>query len=161
MIGQATPGHATVSYYGFQANASVQAVMPTILPAVEFGPFAPFGSDGRGTLRRLYLTLSWITAAALPLVFQVVTTWDEATEDSFLLTINAAAPVNPVSGDLWLDTSLSDTNIGNAVTGSITPAFPSALLKQWSGSAWMILPRQGSNGTRATIRLPLMPRNGT
>jgi len=161
MIGQATPGQATVSYYGFQANASVQAVMPTILPAVEFGPFAPFGSDGRGTLRRLYLTLSWITAASLPLVFQVVTTWDEATEDSFLLTIALVNPLSAVVGDLWLDTSGTDGNIGNATAGSITPAFPSALLKQWNGTAWIVLPRQGSNGTRATIRLPLMPRNGT
>ena len=64
--------------------------------------------------------------------------------------------------DLWLDTSWTDTNLGNGTAGTITPAFPEALLNIWASSGfWRRLGGIGTNGTRATIRLPLNPRSGT
>src|ERR1019366_5740589 len=38
-------------------------VLPTIPPSVRFGPYVPFGPDGAGVVKRLYLTLAWDTIA--------------------------------------------------------------------------------------------------
>ena len=160
-LGTATAGRVTIQRYGYTAVANDTPVMPSPLPVVTLGPYAPFGPDGRGALKRLYLTLAWESAGALPIVFTIATTWDQRSSDSFTLSLQNVAPGAPATNDLWLDTSLADTNLGNATAGALTPAFPSALLKRWSGTAWQQLPGQGSNGTRATIRLPLVPRNGT
>lgn len=161
-LGTATPGQTTVQYYGFTASQAASPVLPTILPTVTMGPYAPFGPDGRGQLKRLYLTLAWETVAALPLVFQVTATVDQAVSDTFLLTVGPTIPVGPSVNDLWLDTSDTDTNIGNGTAGAITVAFPEALLRQWaSGGFWRQVTGIGTNGLRATIRLPLTPRDGT
>lgn len=149
------------SYYGFSASPTTSPAVPSRLPLASFGPYAPFGPDGRGSLKRLYLTVAWETAASLPLTFHITTTVDQATSDDFLLTLANAAPAGPASGDLWLDTSLVNNNLGNSLAGTITPAFPAALLNQWTGTAWRQLTGVGSNGQRAVIRLPLLPRNGT
>lgn len=159
-IGTATAGHATIQSYGAPSGGP-SAKMPTILPTATFGPFAPFGPDGRGSLKRLYATLAWETAGALPLQFRVTTTVDQAQSDDFLLTAANAPPAGPAVDDLWLDTSLTNTDLGNGSAGAITPAFPAALLNRWTGTSWEQLPGVGSNGQRAVIRLPLLPRNGT
>lgn len=159
-MGTATAGQVTVQRYA-DTTGGVSPVMPTTLPVATFGPFAPFGPDGRGSIKRVYLTVAWEVAAALPLQFQVTTTVDQGASDDFLLTVAASAPGSPVVNDLWLDTSLTNTNIGNGSAGAITPAFPAALLNRWTGTAWSQLPGVGSNGQRAILRLPLEPRNGT
>lgn len=160
-FGTATAAQTTVKRYGYTAAAGDSPRMPAALPVLSCGPYAPYGGEGRGSLKRIYLTLAWESSGALPLVFQVTTTWDEAISDQFLLSVQDSAPAAPTMDDLWLDTSTLNNNIGNSVAGALIPAFPSALLKRWSGSAWDQLPGVGSNGTRATIRLPLTPRNGT
>ena len=152
----------TILYYGFKANEGSSPVLPTVLPTVTMGYYAPFGPDGRGQLKRLYLTVAWESAAALPLSWQVTPMVDQVASDTFVLTISPTAPVAPTVNDLWLDTSWTDTNLGNGTAGTITPAFPEALLNIWASSGfWRRLGGIGTNGTRATIRLPLNPRSGT
>jgi len=160
-MGTATTNAATIQRYAYKATAASIPIMPTLLPVATFGYYAPFGPDGRGSLKRIYLVLSWERAASLPIVFRITTTWDDALSDDFILTLDTAAPAAPATDDLWLDTSLADANIGNSLAGALISAFPAALLRRWDGSAWQQLPGVGSNGLRATIRLPLSPRNGT
>ena len=154
-------GRSLVKRYGYSPTQTGSPPMPSVLPAATFGPFAPFGPDGRGAVKRVYLTVAWESAAALPIVFTVTTTWDQRTSDSFQLTLSSVAPGAPATNDLWLDTSLTDTNLGNGTAGALVGAFPEALLRRWSGLAWQQVLGVGSNGTRATMRLPLDPRNGT
>lgn len=160
-MGTDTPGAMHVQRYAYKATGLASPVMPTRLPAATFGPYAPFGADGRGSLKRVYLTIAWESAASLPIRFRITTEWDERQSDSFLLTLGNVAPAGPVVNDLWLDTSLTNGDIGNGVGTAIIQSFPAALLMRWSGTAWRQLPGLGSNGERATIRLPLDPRNGT
>lgn len=150
-----------VCYYGYSAADNVSPPMPTNLPTATFGPYLPFGPDGRGSLRRLYLTVAWETASSLPLTFQVTHSVDETPADSYLVTVATVAPVGPAEHDLWLDTSQSDTNLGNGTAGAIVPAYPSFLLRRWTGSAWQQVAGIGTNGLRATLRLPIAPRDGT
>ena len=162
LYGTATAGQATVSYYGYEATQASSAVLPSSLPVVTMGPYAPFGPDGRGQLKRLYATVAWENASCLPLVFQVTPYVDQQASDTFALTIGPTAPTSPVANDLWLDTSETDTNLGNGTAGAITPAFGEYLLRAWaSGGFWRQLCGLGTNGRRATIRMPLNARTGT
>lgn len=161
MLGTAGNAHKNVMRYGFAATPAAAPVLPNRLPALEFGPYAPFGPDGQGVIRRGYMTVSWDGAGALPLVFRIQTTVDQSAVDNFLLTIGVSVSGTPSVGDLWLDTSETDTGIGN---GSLTSAIPSVggyLLKTWTGGMWIQLSGQGTRGTRATIPLPLTRRMGT
>lgn len=159
-LGTATAGQTTVQRYGYKI-APADSVMPASLPVATVGPYAPYGPDGRGSLRRIYLTLAWAAAVSLPIVFQISTTWDQKTSDNYALTLGPSAPGAPLTNDLWLDTSGTDTNLGNGTAGVLTASFPAYLLKRWTGTAWQQLAGLGTNGTRATIRLPMDPRNGT
>ncbi len=137
------------------------APMPAVLPAVTFGPYAPFGPDGVGVVRRLYLTLSWVVGATLPLVFDLTLQVDEATVDAPTLTIGPTAPGSPAQGDLWLDTSQTNTSLGNATSSSTVPATGGYLLNTYNDTQWDQVPGLGMQGTRATIPIPVTRRNGT
>lgn len=157
-MGTATAGEYTVQRYGYMATQASSAVIPANLPVAQFGPYSPFGPDGQGVIRRAYLTVSWTT---LPLVFTMAIAVDESSVDTFQLSIQATAPVAPVTGDYWLDTSQSDSSIGNGTAGNGVPATGGYLLKTWSGTVWRFIAGQGGEGTRATIQLPLIRRTGT
>jgi len=134
-MGTATAGATTIQTYGAR-SASSSPMMPSPLPSATFGPYAPFGPTGRGSLKRLYLTVAWEAVTALPIDVDVTTTWDQAT-------------------------SGTDLNIGNGTASGPIGLFPAHLLNRWTGTTWSQLPGVGSNGLRATVRLPLDPRNGT
>jgi hypothetical protein len=158
LLGTASAGKATIQYYGYQAVPTSSPVMPTRLPRTTFGPYAPFGPDGQGVLRRCYLTIAWESTASLPIVFTVSTTLDGAATDSYTLTIGPVAPGAPVAGDVWLDTSETDTSLGNATAGALVAAAGGYLAKTWSGTIWRAIPGSGEKGMRATIPLPLTRR---
>lgn len=158
MLGTSKVGAVTLQRYGYQATPTTSPALPVALPAATFGPYVPFGPDGEGPLRRAYLTLAWESAAALPLVFNVTATADEATTETYKLTIGAAAPGAPVAGDVWLDTSQTDVNLGNATAGAVVTALNGYLMKTYRNGAWILIPGSGEAGTRARIPLPLTRR---
>lgn len=157
MFGTATPGQVNIKNYGLQSVAGSSAVMPTALPIASFGPYAPFGPDGQGVMRRLYLTLSWEAASSLPIRFTVQTTIDQQVIDSFGLAIQATAPAGAVPGDYWLDTSDTDLSIGNGTSTPTITARPGFLLRTLAqdGATWRSIAGQGEDGLRSTVQLPL------
>lgn len=154
-MGTATAGVFQVQKYAYQAVQSDEPAMPNPLPDVEFGPYAVFGPDGVGSIKRLYLTLAWGAVGSLPIKFTVTATGDEATIDTFTLTIAAAAPGAPATNDIWLDTSQTDTNIGNATAGATIPARGGYIARQYRHGAWTAMNAGGGHGARATIPLPV------
>lgn len=163
MLGSGTVGSATVRRFGYKATNNATPVLPTVLPSIRFGPYAPYGADGRGPIRRLYLVLAWDSAGALPLVFTVTYKVDGSTVAANTLTIKATAPAGPADGDLWLDTSQTNTDLGNATAGTITPALGGYLLNVYrtARTAWIRIPGLGMQGARATIPIPIARRRGT
>lgn len=161
IMGTATTGKVTLQRYGFQATPTTSPILPVQLPVVTFGPYVPFGPDGEGVVRRYYLVLAWESSASLPITFGVVTTTDTSVVNSFTLTVAPLAPGSPAVGDIWLDTSQTDTSIGNAGASSTVPATGGYLTKTWSGSVWRFISGGGEQGNRATIALPVVRRVGT
>lgn len=154
-MGTATIGELHVQRYAYQATQITSPAMPVPLPIVEFGPYAVFGPDGVGALTRLYLTLSWQALTSLPIAFAVSVVGDEEEIDSFALTIGPTAPVAPAAGDVWLDTSETDTNIGNATAGATVEARGGYLAKRYIRSAWRSMFVGGGSGARATVPMPV------
>jgi hypothetical protein len=158
IMATATVGKTTIQRYAYQATPTSSPVLPASLPVARFGPYAPFGPDGEGVIRRLYLSVAWEAAASLPIVFNIFTLADDALNDGFRLSIQAAAPGAPAAGDVWVDTSQTDINLGNAVAGVLVPATGGYLVRTWSGTAWRLIPGSGEQGTRGRIPLPLTRR---
>ncbi len=161
ILGTATSGETTLQNYGYKATAGDSAVMPDPLPALSFGPYAVFGPEGHGVIPRAYLTLSWVDASALPLVFECVVTVDNVTVTAFTLTVGATEPVGASEGDVWLDTSQSSTDLGNGTAATGIAAAGGYLVYVRNDAAWRQVPGQGATGTRATIPIPLKRRMGT
>lgn len=161
------PGAANnVQRYGYKSTAAISPVMPTALPDTIFGEYAPHGPDGVGVNRRVYLTLSWESAASLPLVFTITPSIDQqAVAAPVTLTITAAgAPGAPSDGDLWLDTSGTDTNLGNGTAGAFTPAHPNDyLLRRWKATwaKWVYTSTGGQEGTRVSLPIAFVAARGT
>lgn len=144
--------------YGYQSSPTVSPALPGTPLTVVFGPYAPFGPDGAGVVRRAYLTVSWET---LPVVLRVTTTVDASAADDYAIYIQPTVPGAAV-GDYWLDTSQTSTDMGNATAGATIPARGGFLLKTLSSAGtWRLVPGQGGSGTRATIPLPLARVPGT
>lgn len=162
----ATPGLAqNVQRYAYKATPSTSPVLPTTLPDVTFGEYAPFGPNGVGVMRRRYLTLAWETAAStLGLVFSLTPTADGEQLAAVKLSIQAAAPGAPADGDFWLDTSGTDTNLGNGTAGTIVKAHAADyLFKRWkaSWSKWVQVPGAGQQGRRVTLPIAFDYARGT
>lgn len=161
MWGTATSGQDTVQRYAFQETLADDPVMPTILPTATFGYYVPFGPDGRGVVRRGYLTMAWEDASAsLPIIFAVTFTVDQALVTSYTLSIQRLEPTSPAEGDCWLDTSQSNPSIGNARAGVNVPATGGYLFNTFTGGRWLVISGQGTKGNRATIPLMLVRRDG-
>lgn len=158
LLGTGTAGKVTLQRYGYQVNETDSPIMPSRLPVVKFGPYAPFGPDGEGVLKRIYLTLAWESAGSLPIVFAVTQRSDDSIANQFTLTIGPTTPGAPAAGDLWVDTSQTDTSIGNATAGALVPATGGFLTKTYSGSLWRVVPGGGQQGTRTLIPIPLARR---
>ena len=132
--------------------------LPRVLPAARLGPYAPFGPDGYGVIKRAFLTLSWQDAStALPLVFRVETTADDLVANAFTLTLDRVAPGAPVAGDFWLDTAQTDPSLGNATAGVTIASDGGYLLKTYTAAgAWVQVAGIGATGRRVTLPLPLV-----
>lgn len=140
--------------YGAKANQSVSPIVPTALPDVTFGDYSPFSPDEKGLQRRIYITVSWDNAAALPIVFLATPSVDGEALAAVQVSIQPAAPGAPADTDLWLDTSGTDQNIGTGIAGAIIPAAADYVLKRWVASwgKWVAVPKGGSEiGTRVTF----------
>lgn len=155
---------STNAIYKYAARASENS-SPTSSPmALTFGEYAPFGSDGIGICRVLYVTLSWENNGVLPITATLTPSVDQQSLTPVILKISATEPVAPADGTLWLSISNGDTNIGNATAGSMIPASNDHLLKCWIASwgKWKMVARaDGSQGTRATIPIAITPTKGT
>ncbi len=153
-------GQVLVQRYAYQATDATSPVMPDPLPTFSAGPYALFSPDGAGVVPRAYLTLSWLSAASLPLVFTILVTMDGVTVSNYTLTVGPTAPVAPVQGDVWVDTSGTNTSIGNASAGLNIPADGGNLAFIRNASAWIHLAGLGATNTRQTIPLPLTRKSG-
>lgn len=144
-------------YANPQTTVDYGTGVPSTGQVVRFGPYAPFGPDTAGVCRVFWLTCSWPDAGALPITFTLQPFVDGASMGTNTITIGAAAPGAPADGDTWLDTSGTDTNLGNATAGAIIPATNSYVQKRWKASwnKWVYTSRGGGQlGTRATIPVP-------
>jgi hypothetical protein len=140
-----------------QTTVDFGAVAPASGQVVRFGPYAPFGPDQQGVCRVMYIVCSWPDAGALPIVFTVQPILDGVMLAVNNVTIAPVAPVAPGDGDTWLDTSGTDTNLGNASGDSIVPITNSYVQKRWktSWNKWVYVSRGGGQlGTRVTIPIP-------
>ncbi|MDB4876466.1 MAG: hypothetical protein JWM41_2912 [Gemmatimonadetes bacterium] len=150
--------------YGYRASGAASPVMCSVLPDATLGEYAPHGPDGVGVSRKLYLTLSW-ESSSLPLVFTVTPTVDQKPAGpAIVLTIGAVAPVGPLDGDTWVDTSGTDTNLGNGTAGSFTPASPADfIVKRWAAgrAKWDYMPVGGEQGTRMSVPIAYTPHRGS
>lgn len=160
------PGtNPNIQYYAHKSTIGGAAPMPSSLPSATFGEYAPHGPDGVGVQRKLYLTLSWESSSALPLVFTITPYVDqEAAGSAITLTIGPTQPVGPSDGDLWFDTSGTDTNLGNGTAGSFIPAHAADyLLKRYKTTfaKWIYTFDGGEQGTRASIPIAYTPARGT
>lgn len=160
-IGTPTSGETTVQRYAFTASQADSPVLPDELPEVTFGYYAPFGPDGDGVVRRAYMTIAWEEPDSLPLVFTITVAVDDSQVDSFRLTIGPTTPVGAVFGDLWLDTSNSDTSIGNTTSTATIASAAGYLLKTLRNGVWELVQGLVASAQRATIPLPLTRRQGT
>jgi hypothetical protein len=131
--------------------------------AITFGEYAPFGPDGEGVCRVCYLVLSWVTDA-LPITGTITPSVDQRVFPTVNLTISPTVPATPADGDLWVDTSGTDPNLGNATSGTIVVALNDYLVKLWKASwnQWVILPRSGgAKGSRNGIPIAFTAQRGT
>lgn len=152
-----------VSRHRYKATAAASPALPSPLPDITFGEYAPFGPDGVGVLRKRYLTLAW-KSGALPLVFSLTPTVDGQAFATVKLSLQATAPVGPTNGDYWLDTSGTDTNIGNGTAGAIVPANAADFIfKEWvaTWNKWVAVAGGGQQGTRVSLPIAFTAVRGT
>ena len=153
-------GEVGIQRYAYQATEATSPVMPDPLPTFSAGPYALFSPDGAGVVPRAYLTLSWLSSASWPLVFDILVTVDGVTVSDYRLTVDASAPSSPVDGDVWVDTSETNTSIGNASAGLNIPADGGNIAFIRNASAWVHLAGLGAKNARQTIPLPLNRKSG-
>jgi hypothetical protein len=153
-------GETIIQRYAHQVTENTSPAMPDPLPTFSAGPYALFSPDGAGTVTRAYVTLSWYSSASWPLVFTVLVTVDGVTVSNYTLTVDDTAPVSPVAGDVWVDTSQTNTSIGNASTGLNIPAYGGYLAFIRNAGSWVHLAGLGASNTRQTIPLPLTRKPG-
>lgn len=149
----------TVQRYAHRASLAAEPTPTTSAQAI-LGDYAFAGPAGAQVTRRVYLTLGWPSASALPLALDCVFAVDEQPVDTVRLTIDDSAPVGPNTGDLWLDTSGADAVLGVGVAGSLVGAAADYVLKTWRNGAWYHVPGAGQIGTRVTVPVPFAPRRG-
>jgi len=152
-----------IQRYGYKATQADAPALPTVLPDVTFGEYAPFGPDGVGVMDKRYLTLSW-RSGALPLVFQVTPTIDGQVFPTITLTIGPTAPGAPADGDVWVDTSGTDLNLGNGTAGTLVGANAADyIMRSWvaSWNKWVHVPGGGQQGTRITVPIEFSGDRGS
>lgn len=156
-------GVNSIEKYGYKATPTTAAALPAALPAVTFGEYALYGPDGVGVYKGGELTLRWEASASLPLVFTATPTVDGEVGAATTITIKTTAPGAPANGDIWVDTSGTDTNIGNGTAGAIVPAHAGDyLVKRWvTGWAKWVVMGGGQQGTRVTIPIAWIAMRGT
>ena len=150
---------AQIGRYAYDEDGS--AIMPSVLPTWEVGPYAPFGPDGVGVVRRLYFVLSWIFGITFPLVFRITIQIDDVTSDQITLNIGYFPLTGASEGDLWLDISQTNRSTGNATAGTGIAATGGYLLNTFHDGAWQLVPGHGGKGQRITIQIPVTRRPGT
>lgn len=160
-------GGTTLRRYAYKDRNSYSTA-DTALPAaaqtveVEFGPYAPYGPEGVGNCRKVYLTLSWNGAAALPLVFTVTPSVDDQALETVRLTIGTAAPVAPADGDLWVDTSGTEAELGVGVAGALYTAAADYIIKRYltDFAAWASVAGGGQKANMVTVPIVFTSQRG-
>lgn len=151
--------------YRAKASPTTSPVLSSALPDVTFGEYAPFGPDGVGVMARRYVTIAWESAGTtLGLVFTLTPTVDGQAQTAVKLSVTATTPSTPSNGDLWLDISGTDTNLGNGTAGAIVTANASDyLLKRYvtSWAKWVQVPGAGQQGRRVSLPIAFNPVRGT
>jgi hypothetical protein len=166
--------------YRERSPALPTPVLPVTMPNSEHGEYAPHGPDGLGVSDKLYVTLAWESAFALPITFEVTPVVDgNPIAASVRVTVGPQPGSNliasqiparwratgpPRDGDLWLDTSGTDPNLGNGTGGAMVAASPpDYILRQYVASwgKWVATGDGGMQGTRATIPIAFTPSVGT
>jgi len=168
-LATATAGSATIKRYAGQATpvgAGGADYMPTAaLLKVEFGPYALFGANGVGIYRKAYLTLAAPTSVLGTgngfYQWSITPYVDGQALAAFKLSIDTSAPGSPADGDIWVDTSGTDTSLGNASAGTLIAAAADYLVKIRWNSSWKIIPVGGQKEGRFTVPLTWKPTRGT
>lgn len=167
-----TPTSSAVTVFGDSGSGNGLTVRqyPSLNPSstatagsITFGEYAPFGPDGEGVCRVCYLILSWLPTT-LPITGTITPSVDQRVFPTVHLTIGPTMPGSPGDGDLWVDTSGTDTNLGNATAGTIVAALNDYQVKTWktSWNKWVIIPRSGgAKGTRNGIPIAFTAQRGT
>lgn len=160
----AQPSAATnIARYAHRTAGAAPA-LPSPLPTVTSGEYALYGPESQGPFAHALLTLSWQSASSLPLAFTITPTVDGQAQTAVLLTIGATQPVGPSNGDLWVDTSGTDTNLGNGTAGTIVTANAADfILRRYvtSWAKWVAVPGMGQQGTRVSVPIALTELAGT
>jgi hypothetical protein len=131
--------------------------------SIVAGEYSPFGPDGSGVCREAFLTLSWENVAALPVVVTLTPFVDQQQLENVVLSIQAAAPGRSGDGDLWLDTSNTDTNLGNSTAGAY-PAAGDYVLKRWMNELGQVgdrARRRRREGHARDVPIAFRPVRGT
>jgi hypothetical protein len=151
-----------VQRYAFKATEDATPRLPFGNTLIQTVPYAPFGSEGVGTIRKVYVTLSWETSlSSLALSLTVLVDGQQVATP--VVTVSPAAPVVVSDGDLWIDTAGTDTDLGNATAGTFVGASADYLLKRYVGSrsAWVKVPGGGWKERRATVPVAFNPVRGS
>lgn len=158
-------GTGLISRYGYQSTPATSPVMPAVLPSITLGPYAPWGPDGDGLLKRIDFTLAWESGASLPLVFTVTAGIDQRTISAYTLTIGPNEPTAPVQGDCWLASgggpNNDDIGIGSVGYNDMIPARGGYVFYRRNGGTWFQISGRGVSGTRVTLPLPIDRVPGT
>lgn len=119
--------------------------------------FASVATTGTGT--RI------MTTSVLPLTpdlaFDIIPFVDDEQLATVRLSVKPTAPAAPNDGDIWVDTSGTDTNIGNATAGTLISAAADYLVKRRYRGAWQYSGSGGAKGQRVTVPIAFTPRPGT
>lgn len=128
--------------YGHRTSAGEILPPPHAGEIVTFGPYAPFGPDGVGIMRKLYLTTSF-DASELPVQFFITVAVDGKELAVESLTIDAVEPAAIFADHLWLDTT-------------------SGSLYRRIGGAWEFVPGgDDADGGRVTVPIAFTPTRGS
>lgn len=77
------------------------------------------------------------------------------------LTVAPTAPTAPADGDVWVDVSGTDTNIGNATAGTLVAAQADYLVKVRYRNAWQYTGWGGQKGERVTVPIAFNAQHGS
>lgn len=151
-----------VERYAFRSTNVSSPRLPFAAPAIQTVEYAPFGPEGVGVLRKVYVTLAWESGISGNFATTATVFVDGQSVGTVALTVGPSAPPVPSDGDVWVNTAGTDTDLGNATAGALVPAAADYLVNRYVGSrsAWVRLPVGGQKNRRATVPVAFTPTRG-